>query len=128
MYKQFKKSALSPVTDAAKLLCLLLALIFTFQFCNAMPSTDATPPDTAADTIPPQLFTVARVWENPEDTSAYTVTFFQSARFYKLMKNNKHAKAALLLLEQSQKTNKPVKVYLTVQYGDIINYVKANKQ
>jgi hypothetical protein len=105
---------------------LLLLITFMFQYCNAMPSTDSSP-GTETDTIPPQLFTVARVWENPEDTSAYTVTFFQSARFYKLYKTNKNAKAALVLLNQSQKDNKPVKVYLTVQYGDIIAYVKANK-
>ncbi len=113
------------VTQTVKRYCMLVSLIFIFQFCNAMPSDDALP---ETDTIPPQLFTVARVWENPEDTSAYTVTFFQSARFYKLMKNNKYAKSALVLLNQSQKTNKPVKVYLTVQYGDIIAYVKANKK
>lgn len=110
-----------------KRLCLLVSLIFIFQFCNAMPTEDALP-GTETDTIPPQLFTVARVWDDPKDTSAYTVTFFQSARFYKLMKNNKYAKSALVLLNQSQKDNKPVKVYLTVQYGDTIAYVKANKK
>jgi hypothetical protein len=114
-------------TQTVKRYCLLVSLILIFQFCNAMTSEDALP-GTGTDTIPPQLFTVARVWENPEDTSAWTVTFFQSARFYKLYKTNKNAKAALVLLNQSQKDNKPVKVYLTVQYGDIINYVKANKQ
>jgi hypothetical protein len=115
------------VTQTVKRFCLLASLIFIFQFCNAMPTEDALP-GAETDTIPPQLFTVARVWENPEDTSAYTVIFFQSARFYKLLKNNKYEKAALVLLNQSQKDNKPVKVYLTVQYGDIIAYVKANKK
>jgi hypothetical protein len=113
--------------QVVKQCCLLLSLIFIFQFCNAMPSEDVAP-DPISDTIPPHLYTVARVWEDPADTSAYTVTFFQSAQFYKLMKNNKYAKAALQLLNKSQKTNKTVKVYLTAQYGDTINYVRANKQ
>jgi hypothetical protein len=111
----------------AKRFCLLLLITFMFQYCNAMPSTNSSP-GTEIDTIPPQLFTVARVWEDAKDTSAYTVTFFQSARFYKLMKNNKNAKTALALLNQSQKDNKPVKVYLTVKHGDIIAYVKADKK
>ncbi len=114
-------------TQTVKRYCLLLSLILIFQFCNAMPSDDTTP-GAATDTIPPQLFTVARVWEDPNDTSAYTVTFFQSARFYRLLKNNKYATTALEQLNQSQKDNKPVKVYLTVQYGDTIADVKPNKQ
>jgi hypothetical protein len=127
MYTAIKKNILWMAAHTVKQWCLLLTVIFTCQFCNAMP-TDDTLPNMDTDSIPPQLLTVARVWENPQEPDAYTVTFFQSARLYKLMKNNKYAKSALVLLKQSAKNNKPVKVYLTVQYGDTIAYVKANKK
>jgi hypothetical protein len=127
MQASYNRADLFYAARSAKQYSLLLLCIFMFQFCNAMPST-GTSPGTDTDTIPPQIFTVARVWEDPADTSAYKVVFLQSAKFYRLMRNNKNVKAALVLLQQSQKTNKPVKVYLTEQYGDIINYVKAMKK
>jgi hypothetical protein len=80
------------------------------------------------DTVPPQLFTVANIVVPPGNKEYYVVTFFQSARFYKLLRNNKHCAKALPLLQWSKKSNKPVQVYLTVQYGDTINYVKPVKK
>jgi hypothetical protein len=76
------------------------------------------------DTIPPQLFTVADIGVLPGNTEYYRITFYQSARFYKLMRANKNCKRALALLKESKKTNKPVLVILTEKFGDVIEEVK----
>ena len=75
------------------------------------------------DTIPPQILTVANI-AAPENAEFYEITFYQSARFYKLMRKNKNCKQALVLLKQSKKTNKPVQVILTEKFGDVIAEVR----
>jgi len=82
------------------------------------------PQNILADTIPPQILTVANIVAPINNHEFYEVTFYQSARFYKLMRTNKNCKQALLLLKQSKKTNKPVVVILTGKSGDIIDDVK----
>ncbi|MBL7700844.1 MAG: hypothetical protein JNM14_01220 [Ferruginibacter sp.] len=79
--------------------------------------------DILTDTVPPQIFTVANIAE-PEHADFYEITFYQSARFYKLMRKNKNCKQALALLKQSKKNNKPVLVILTEKFGDVIAEVK----
>jgi hypothetical protein len=81
------------------------------------------PQHILADTIPPQVFTVANITE-PKNADFYEITFYQSARFYKLMRKNKNCKQALVLLKQSKKTNKPLLVILTEKFGDVIAEVK----
>jgi hypothetical protein len=76
------------------------------------------------DTIPPQTLTVANITAPTGNNKFYEVTFYQSARFYKLMITNKNCKHALRLLKQSKKNSKPVLVILTEKYGDIIDDVK----
>lgn len=76
------------------------------------------------DTIPPQILTVANITAPTGNNKFYEITFYQSARFYKLMLTNKNCKHALLLLKQSKKAGKPVLVILTEKYGDIIDDVK----
>lgn len=80
------------------------------------------------DTIPPQIFTAANIVSPPGNTEFYEVTFFQSARFYKLMRKNKNCSRALELLKQSKKNNRPVQVMLTEQFGDIIDEVRKIKK
>jgi len=75
------------------------------------------------DTIPPQILTVANI-AVPQNADFYEITFYQSARFYKLMRTNKNCKQALALLKQSKKTNKPVLVILTEKFGDVIADVR----
>jgi hypothetical protein len=79
--------------------------------------------DILPDTIPPQILTVANI-AAPVNADFYEITFYQSARFYKLMRTNKTCKQALALLKQSKKTNKPVLVILTEKFGDVIAEVK----
>jgi hypothetical protein len=58
----------------------------------------------------------------------YTVTFYQSARFYKLFVKNKNCAKALTALKYSKKNNIEVLVFLTENFGDIIYDVKKNKK
>jgi hypothetical protein len=77
----------------------------------------------STDTIPPKLFTVANIVIPKGHPDYYLVTFYQSARFYKLFRINKNCKKALALLKGSRKTSKPVQVFLTEELGDIIDDV-----
>lgn len=86
--------------------------------------TMAKPNDILPDSIPPQKLTVANITSPKGSLNFYEITFYQSARFYKLMLTNKNCKKALILLKESKKTNKPVQVILTVMHGDIIYDVK----
>ena len=100
--------------------CLLI--IFMFFSCVSMASSKQK--NNLPDTVQPQLFTVAHIGVLPGNTDYYRVTFYQSARFYKLMRTNKNCKRALVLLKESKKTNKPVLVILTEKFGDVIQNVK----
>lgn len=99
-----------------------LFLIFIMFSMNTM--AKAKPQFILHDTVPPQIFTVANISAPAGNNKFYEITFYQSARFYKLMLTNKNCKQALLLLKQSKKANKPVLVILTEKYGDVIDNVK----
>ena len=73
--------------------------------------------------IRPDLYTVADIFLPVGNKEFYSVTFYQSARYYKLMRKNKNCATALRLLKQSKKSNLPVMVYLTEKYSDIIDRV-----
>ncbi len=79
------------------------------------------------NTVQPQLYNVARIVSPTAKNDYYTVTFYQSARFYKLYRKNKNCKAALLVLKHAKKNDCPVLVILTENFGDIIADVKRNK-
>jgi hypothetical protein len=102
-------------------------LLIIFMLMSTVSMALSNPEKNISDTLPAsQLFTVAHIGVLPGNTAYYEVTFYQSARFYKLMRNNKNCKAALVLLKQSKKTNKPVQVTLTEKFGDVIDQVKKN--
>lgn len=99
---------------------LLIIFILLTSASMAMPDQQTD----VRDTIPPQLFTAASIVSPPGNTEFYEITFFQSARFYKLMRKNKNCSRALQLLKQSKKHNRPVQVILTEKFGDIIDDVR----
>jgi len=99
-------------------------LLIIFLFLSSASMAISKQQQNLPDTIPPQLFTVADIGVLPGNTEYYRVSFYQSARFYKLMRKNKNCKRALVLLKQSKKTNKPVLVILTEKFGDVIAEVK----
>ena len=100
------------------------ALLFIFTMLLMASMANAKPQNILPDTTAPQLLTVANIIAPPGNRDFYEVTFYQSARFYKLMRTNKNCKEALALLKQSKKTNKPVLVMLTEIFGDVIQEVK----
>jgi hypothetical protein len=101
-------------------------LLIMFMFLSSVSMAMSKQQHILPDTVPPLLLTVADIGVLPGNTTYYRVSFYQSARFYKLMRTNKNCKQALLLLERSRKTNKPVLVILTEKYGDVIDLVKKN--
>jgi hypothetical protein len=101
-------------------------LLFIFIALPIMSMANTKLQHILPDTIPPQILTVANI-AAPQNTEFYEITFYQSARFYKLMRKNKNCKQALVLLKQSKKTNKPVLVILTEKFGDVIAEVKKNE-
>ncbi len=103
---------------------LLIIFILLSSAGSAMPKQQTS----LSDTIPPQLYTVADIVASPGDTAYYEITFFQSARFYKLMRKNKNCSRALQLLKQSKKHKRPVQVILTEKFGDIIDDVRKIKK
>ena len=100
------------------------ALLFIFMLLSMAAMANTKPQNILHDTIPPQILTVANIVAPPDNRDFYEVTFYQSARFYKLMRTNKNCKQALQLLKQSKKTNKPVLVMLTEKSGDVIEDVR----
>lgn len=100
------------------------ALLFIFMMLSMVSMANTKSQNALQDTIPPQVFTVANIVAPPGNREFYEITFFQSARFYKLMRTNKNCKTALLLLKQSKKTNKPVLVILTEKSEDVIEDVR----
>jgi len=65
--------------------------------------------------------TVARVLEPEEDL--VEVTFYESARFYKVPRKNPAFDSILALLKNAQANGKPVRVNLA-DYDDIIESVE----
>jgi len=114
--------SLKPVLNKKSAGTLILFMLMAYPGWAFSKSKNMQP-----DTLPaPKLFTVADIGILPGNSSYYRIAFYQSARFYKLMRNNKNCKRALVLLRQSRKTNKPVLVTLTELNGDVIADVKKN--
>jgi hypothetical protein len=99
-------------------------LFLIFMMLSMVTMAKEKPHDILPDSIPRQILTVANIIAPPGNNSFYEVTFYQSARFYKLMRTNKNCKRALALLKASKKNNKPVQVILTEKFGDIIEDVR----
>jgi hypothetical protein len=99
----------------------VLFIIFILLFLTTMDSTAQQKNTT--EVVKQQLFTVANIVLVKKECY-YEITFYQSAKFYKLKLTNKNYAKALLVLKQSKKTKQPVKVMLTQNFGDIIADVK----
>jgi hypothetical protein len=102
--------------------------LFIFMLLSSVSMAMPKQETALRDTIPPQLFTVANIVAAPGDKGYYEITFFQSARFYKLMRDNKNCSKALQLLKQSKKHSRLLEIFLTQKFGDIIDEVRKIKK
>jgi hypothetical protein len=71
-----------------------------------------------------RTMTVAKVYEEKYSEPGTTkVIFYESARFYKILKTNPHYKDYISLLRAALKKQKPVSIRFTKPNGDIIDVV-----
>ena len=83
----------------------------------------ATPQDSLQ-----RVFTVAKVYpEKYSDPGSVQVTFYESARFYKIEKSNPKFKEYLSLLKEANKKRKAVRVTLNSREGNIIMRVASGE-
>lgn len=76
-----------------------------------------------------QVMKVAKVYEEKySEPGTIQVTFYESARFYKILKSNPHCAAYISLLKEAIKKQKPVSVRLATPGGDIIEKVSRVKK
>lgn len=106
----------------------LPGLLIIFILLSSVSMATPLQQTVTTDSIPPQLFTVAAIAEPAGNTQYYEITFFQSARFYKLFRTNKNCDRVLKLLRQSKEQNRTVQVILTEKFGDIIDDVRKVKK
>ena len=69
-----------------------------------------------------RVMTVARVLEPEEDL--VEVTFYESARFYKVPKTNPQYDTIVSVLQDARHGGYGVEVHLTAPHGDVIESVK----
>jgi hypothetical protein len=92
-------------------------LFFCLQMFSCHAQSKKTP-----DTVM-QTYHVARIIET---TGAdYTeVTFLESARFYRILKSNKHYNTNIALLKEAEKNKTALLVSFTQLHGDVIEKVE----
>lgn len=83
----------------------------------------------ATGNIPPQdslsrIMTVAKVYEEKySKPGSIQVTFYESARFYKILKSNPNFNKYISLFKEALKKQQPVSIRFTEPNGDIIDSV-----
>jgi len=97
----------------------MVVLIFTVNYGTIMASN--APPGEQETFM--HTWTVAKVIDT-ENEGFQKVVFLESARFYKLMRNNKNFAAYLAILKDAEENKSKVKVRLTEPHGDIIEHVE----
>ncbi len=95
-----------------------IAVIVAASCCATAPETQSMKSKNIMKTL-----TVAKVIDAPEN-DYLKVLFLESARIYKLMRNNADFQMYYKILEKAEKNNSSVKVRLTEPQGDIIESVE----
>jgi hypothetical protein len=113
--------------DMFKSACFISRLTFiviSLLFVNIM---NATGNNTPQDSLSRNM-TVAKVYdEKYSEPGSIQVTFYESARFYKILKSNPHYKECISLLKDAMKKQKPVTVSFAKPNSDIIDSVSKIK-
>ena len=76
-----------------------------------------------------RTMTVAKVYEEKfSESGSIQVTFYESARFYKILQSNLNYKKYISLLKEAIKKQQPVCIRFTKPNGDIIESVSKIKR
>ncbi len=103
----------------------LTFIVISVLFANNMMATNNIPPQDSLS----RTMTVARLYEEKYSEPGSTqVTFYESARFYKILHSNPHYKEYISLLKEAIKKQKPVCIRFTKPNGDIIDSVSRIKR
>jgi hypothetical protein len=103
----------------------LTFIVISVLIANYMSATGNIPVQDSLS----RTMTVAKVYEEKYSEPGSTqVTFYESARFYKIQQSNPHYKEYIRLLKEAIKKQKPVCIRFTKPNGDIIDAVKKIKK
>jgi hypothetical protein len=118
---KLQKHKPKPACFSSRLVFMLLLFLNT----NSSMAATGTPYQDTTE----QIMTVAKVYqEKYSEPETIQVTFYESARFYKIVKSNPHSAAYISLLKESIKKQKPVCIRLATPGGDIIEKVSRVKK
>lgn len=103
---------------------LAVLFLFLLPVKNVMAETPTPLQDSTGHTM-----TVAKVYAAKYSEPGSTrVIFYESARFYKLLKTHPQYKEYISLLKEAQKKRKPVQVWFAGAKGDEIERVERGKK
>jgi hypothetical protein len=103
----------------------LTFIVISILFANNMMAKSIIPPQDSLS----RTMTVAKVYEEKySEPGTMKITFYESARFYKILKSNPHYKEYISLLKEALKEQKPVSIRFTKPNGDIIEIVSKIKK
>ena len=103
-------------------LTFIIFLIVLANHTMAMP--DPPPQDSLS-----RILTVAKVYaEKDSDPGCTQVTFYESARFYKILQSNPQYAAYIRLLKEAEKKQQPLCIRFTERGGAIIDSVSKIKK
>lgn len=102
---------------------ILLRVAFIVMVSAVLCSAMATNSQTEKPGKTMHTWTVAKVIEN-KNNNYIKVVFLESARFYRLMRDNSNFNIYLSVLKKAERHNSKVKVRLTEPHGDNIEQVE----
>jgi hypothetical protein len=113
-------NTLKHILKSACFISRLTFIVTSVLFANNMMATDNIPPQDSLS----RIMTVAKVYEEKySEPGSIRVTFYESARFYKILKSNPNYKKYISLLKETIKKQQPVYIRFTKPNGDIIDSV-----
>jgi hypothetical protein len=113
------------IIKSACFISRLTFIVISVLYANYMMATDNIP---AQDSLS-RTMTVAKVYEEKYSEPGSTqITFYESARFYKILKSNPYYKKFISLLKEAIKKQQPLCIRFTKPNGDIIESVSKIKR
>jgi hypothetical protein len=120
-----KMNSLNHKIKSACFISRLTFIVISVLLANNIMATSNIPPQDSLS----RIMTVAKVYEEKNsDPGSTQVTFYESARFYKILQSNPGYKKYISLLKEAIKKQKPVCIRFTKPNGDIIESVNKIKQ